>query len=230
MALFSGRSAEISEYEPGWVAKTAKPGYEQILELEAGNYRALTDRGLPMPRTRGVIDGRLILEHIPGDTMLAVLERDRSRSAELAAVFLDLWERVHAASPAGVMPVRARIEWGLGRSVGSLPAGEPALCHYDFHPGNVILAPDGAVVIDWVDALAGPVAADYARTLILLGFPGRAVRVPFTEIVYDHVMSRASDEVREWLPIVAAARLAEGDSGEETTWLRRVANGDLTLD
>jgi aminoglycoside phosphotransferase (APT) family kinase protein len=33
--------------------------------------------------------------------------------------------------------------------------GDGRLLHMDFHPGNVILSPDGPVVIDWGIARAG---------------------------------------------------------------------------
>jgi aminoglycoside phosphotransferase (APT) family kinase protein len=40
--------------------------------------------------------------------------------------------------------------------------------HLDLHPANVILAPNGPVVIDWTNAAAGDPAADVALTWLIL--------------------------------------------------------------
>ncbi len=59
----------------------------------------------------------------------------------------------------------------------TLPDASDVL-HGDFHPGNVIISSDGAVVIDWIDATQGAPAADTARTLWLLSPATRPVDVP----------------------------------------------------
>jgi hypothetical protein len=51
--------------------------------------------------------------------------------------------------------------------LGTLPEGK-ALCHYDFHPGNVILSPNGPVIIDWLNALVGHQLADVTRTFMMI--------------------------------------------------------------
>ena len=50
-----------------------------------------------------------------------------------------------------------------------LDDGGRGVCHYDFHPANVLVGPNGWVVIDWLTAAAGPSSADLARTLVLWG-------------------------------------------------------------
>jgi aminoglycoside phosphotransferase (APT) family kinase protein len=47
------------------------------------------------------------------------------------------------------------------------PHGE-AVCHGDLHPGNVIMSPQGPVIIDWIDASRGDPLADVARSVLLL--------------------------------------------------------------
>jgi thiamine kinase-like enzyme len=51
--------------------------------------------------------------------------------------------------------------------LGGLSEGS-ALCHYDFHPGNIILSPKGPVIIDWLNALVGNQLADVSRTFMLI--------------------------------------------------------------
>ena len=42
------------------------------------------------------------------------------------------------------------------------------MLHLDLHPANVILSPDGPVVIDWTNGARGDAAADLALTWIIL--------------------------------------------------------------
>ncbi len=239
MRLFAGRSAEIHDFEPGWVLKTPMPGFEIVRDLEAANYKALEPLGLPMPRCRGlasVADGEgLVLEKIVGPSMRAEMQAHPERQGELAELFLKLWERIHQRAEAEILTIRGRIDWCCDRAQVDrpehLPAGEAVICHFDFHPDNVILSEAGPVVIDWVDALLGPVEADEARTLLLLGFPFGPDEQPstFARAVYESVMTRRSEQVRAWIPLIARARLGEGFEGAEADRLRAIGSGELSL-
>ncbi|MCP4682435.1 MAG: aminoglycoside phosphotransferase family protein [Desulfobacterales bacterium] len=55
---------------------------------------------------------------------------------------------------------------GVLEILDQLPSGT-ALCHGDFHPGNVIMGPNGPVVIDWSGGVWGNTLADVARTWFL---------------------------------------------------------------
>ncbi len=44
------------------------------------------------------------------------------------------------------------------------------LCHFDFHPGQIILTESDPVIVDWITACQGDPAGDIARTLTLLKF------------------------------------------------------------
>jgi aminoglycoside phosphotransferase (APT) family kinase protein len=48
-----------------------------------------------------------------------------------------------------------------------LPDGD-ALCHGDFHPGNIIVTVNGPVIIDWDAATRGQPAGDAAYTSLLI--------------------------------------------------------------
>ena len=113
-----------------------------------------------------------------------------------------------------------------------LDDGGQGVCHYDFHPSNVLVGPDGWVVIDWLTVAAGPPAADLARTLVLWG---RRSSEPFVSFL--RAVRRAGQADRglgdatldAWVRVAAAARLAEGFGGEEAAWLQRVARGSVRL-
>jgi aminoglycoside phosphotransferase (APT) family kinase protein len=99
------------------------------------------------------------------------------------------------------------------------------LCHGDLHPGNVIMASDGPVIIDWFDASRGDQVADIARTSLLMSarshgregpshLPGASrdaldqARRSYLNAVSD--LASGPDDVRRWEAVVAVARLAEG--------------------
>lgn len=65
-----------------------------------------------------------------------------------------------------LMPV---IDWLQDRR-NLVPCDQPAPVHWDFHPGNVILKPDGsAVVIDWTQIQVTDPRFDIGWTLLLAG-------------------------------------------------------------
>jgi Ser/Thr protein kinase RdoA (MazF antagonist) len=106
------------------------------------------------------------------------------------------------------------------------------VCHFDFHPSNVLVGPDGWVIIDWITVASGPSAADLARTLVLWGRRSAGPVGRFLHAVHREGQARRqlSDEALDaWVRVVAAARVAEGFEGEERDWLLRVASGAAQL-
>lgn len=109
---------------------------------------------------------------------------------------------------------------------------ESRLCHGDFHPGNILSTRERDLAIDWIDVSVGHPLADVARTTILL--KGMAATVPIPPVrwlanwFHKHYLQAyfadgGDDAVyRAFLPIVAAARLAEGIP-ELQGWLLRQA-------
>jgi Ser/Thr protein kinase RdoA (MazF antagonist) len=124
-------------------------------------------------------------------------------------------------------------------ALAALPDGE-AICHGDFHPANILLAPDRAVVIDWIDASLGNPLADVARTSII-AMGGATVQLSnrllagFVRLFhaaylrhYFRLRPGGEAEYRRWLPIVAAARLSE-NIPELEDWLVARAREGLTI-
>jgi len=121
-------------------------------------------------------------------------------------------------------------------SLEAMPGGEQ-LCHGDFWPANIIITGNGDYIIDWFRATRGNPLADLARTTnLVFGFTRtRQVKRQFlsygssrlnqlensvlqllTKLFYPIYINtyfklRPGDkkEYRRWLPIMAAARLAD---------------------
>jgi aminoglycoside phosphotransferase (APT) family kinase protein len=121
----------------------------------------------------------------------------------------------------------ARVDPSLVAALELLPPTTPSrLCHGDLHPGNVIMAGDGPVIIDWFDAARGNHIADIARTSLLIStrahgpkgpghLPGAErdmldrVRDSYLDAITDLVAPDA-DDLRRWEAVAAVARVAEG--------------------
>jgi aminoglycoside phosphotransferase (APT) family kinase protein len=109
-------------------------------------------------------------------------------------------------------------------------AGGDRLCHGDYHPGNVVLARAGPVVIDWSNVTRGHPAADVARTRLMFrlgdlppGSPpllralerhgrGAFVRLYLRRYGRKHPLDRAL--LDRWEIVRAADRFSEGIEAE----------------
>lgn len=150
--------------------------------------------------------------------------------AALPALRDDLRHRL--GSPLVPDDVRRRALERLDR----LPDGD-RLLHGDFHPANLLRTANGCVVIDWTNGTRGDPAADVARSILLTGdaaLPADApivLRVvgPFARrlLVAGYLRAYAREApldrelVDRWLPVWAAARLAEDIEAERVFLLDR---------
>ncbi len=251
--IAEGRTAEIFDLGPDRILKLMRPEIAgEVGEWEVQAAAAIDAAGLTAPRLLETVrvDGRLglIYERVDGPSMLAALERNPLRTVSLARDFARLHAEMHATSGDGrglpglkpslvdmierspLVPPNARTR-ALER-LDRLPDGDSIL-HYDFHPGNILMAGAGPRVIDWMTVKHGDPAADVARTLFRLrgaappprGTLGRlalgGVRRVFVATYrrsYRQLMRFDPAAVRAWRPVVLTARLAEGIA-EERTWL-----------
>ncbi|MBN1963900.1 MAG: phosphotransferase [Anaerolineae bacterium] len=255
-----GRMAEVYAWGDDRVLKLFEawvdPG-EVALEAERG--RLIHTTGLPVPAVYDQVEcaGRLgiVYERVDGPSMLDALSRRPWQTHRLAhqmaalhtGLHTDLhgkqvsnlpaihdWLR-HAILDAPPLPEDVR-EHALA-ALDRLPEGD-ALCHGDFHPGQILLAARGPVIIDWLTAHRGDPHADVARTVILLRFASTGstglnpvmrglvnlVRAWFLRAYlaeYHRLRPETSQEAIEaWMIPVAAARFNEGITTEQEAMLR----------
>ena len=94
--------------------------------------------------------------------------------------------------------------------------------HFDLHPLNVILSPDGPVVIDWTNACRGPAGTDIGRAWALMacadadvGFPLKLVLNPIRRrLVSSFVAAAGEDEGRRWLRMAVELTLLDDNISE----------------
>ncbi len=95
------------------------------------------------------------------------------------------------------------------------------LCHGDFNPKNIIIAPDGtAWLLDWAHATQGNASADAARTYLLFWLEGDPEGAESYLRLFCQMSDTARQYVEKWIPIVAASQLVKGKPEEREVLLR----------
>lgn len=242
--LAEGRTAEVFAWGDGRVLKLDRPDWNGLSTYEALMLEIVADAGLPVPRPHETVtvEGRsgVVLDRVDGPILSDVIA-GADDLAPLALEFVALQQSVNGRRLDGLPDLVVGLADGIGRSglddtlVAELVAlleeiddGRRYLCHFDLHPGNVIVAASRWVVIDWITVSSGPPDADFARTLVLDPPNPRTARGRFMKIVErEGVKARAVDRARldGWIRVIAAARLAEGFEGEHAAFLTSLAYG-----
>ena len=251
-----GRQAELFVWPGGVVKLFHDPAGLASARLEAIDMHLLQVTGVPMPRFLGTvtIEGRpgIIMERLIGRDQLSLLGRKPWMIWRVAANLGRLHGQLHATTaPEGLRPLRSSIRSEIEGSAAvpddckrralaaldGLP-DDNAICHWDFHPGNVIETADGPKVIDWAVVRRGHALADVARTLMILeggalppGAPfivrtlaalGRAVLVSRYLRVYRKQRPFRKRDLEQWSLVSVASRLTYGIASERAQLLRRL--------
>jgi tRNA A-37 threonylcarbamoyl transferase component Bud32 len=142
---------------------------------EAEIMRVAGRHGIRVPAVHEVRPDAIVMELIPGETLLEGIWGRPWAMPRAAAVIADLHERVHA-----------------------IPFDGARLVHFDLHPDNVLLGPDGPVLIDWTNARGGDPDADVALTWLIAetsaGIRGRLFAWLFRRIVGREAIRRGFSE------------------------------------
>lgn len=191
-----------------WVAPLvlrlqAKPEYASKVRREAVVQAFMAAAGYPTPALLAVEDDRnalglpfMIMERVPGTTMLAralsnplraaaLLRRLGELHAQMHTLPTDGWPLDHESEPISMRRLAQtrssvaqhelsdlvdRLAWLERNARAELPE-MPVITHNDFHPLNVLVTGDGQLsVIDWSDAALGDRHFDVARTVTLFSF------------------------------------------------------------
>lgn len=194
----------------------------------------------------------LIYEYIEGISMLQDMNARPWMLWKHARTLAELHVKINQQLVQGLPPYKDRLCYDIRNShqlsdelrekvlamIGDLPAGK-YLCHGDYHPGNVLITANGPVVIDWMTASVGSPWTDVARTSLILSIGAAAAKDKVHPIIrmairmyrrsyrahYLEQMPDADNEMKRWMPVIAAARLNENIAPEREALLHIVKEG-----
>ena len=252
-----GNTAEIYKLDDNKILKLFRNGLDKrIIEREYQNGRFLQNVLECVPKVYEMVevDGRygIIYEEIQGTDMLKCmltsLWKINTFAKQLAHYHLNIQKPIEGH----LITVKAKLEDDLN-SVEILPAEKKEiirayldqlpdgneLCHFDFHPGNIMLTKNQAFLIDWMTACSGDACADVARTCIMLKY-GQVAHAPWLmrqliSILQHHIYKRyikeylkisnkKMEDIERWELPVAAARLREWIPESEKQVLLQLVN------
>jgi uncharacterized protein (TIGR02172 family) len=252
-----GRTAEVYAWDDNHVLKLYRDWWpSSSVEDEATIARAVHSAGVPSPAAGEIIEvnGRLglIYERIEGISMLRDMNAHPWTIIAHARSLADLHVKIHQQSIPGLPSYKDHLWYDISKGehltedlrknllgmLDVLPDGKQ-LCHGDYHPGNVILAKEGPVVIDWLTACSGNPWADVARTSMILNVGVKGAGRQVSSIVrmaillyyrlylrcYHMLVPDVEHEWNRWLPLIAAARLNENIIPEREALMQMVKAG-----
>jgi thiamine kinase len=238
-----GTRSTVHAYGRGAVIKVpAASTPEGWIQSEAQYAEAARGAGAPAPRLLGIeqVAGRAasVWERVDGTLMWQLVVDRPDQSAALGRLLADVQHALFVLVPPVTLPrqrdrlvskirrAAATVDASLARALELLPPqiGRPSMCHGDLHPGNVLLARQGPVIVDWFDASRGDPIGDVARSsLILLSdgaespchLPGsdRATLGALTDAYLARMREQLDidhDLLARWQAVNAVARIAEG--------------------
>lgn len=225
--------------------KIFRDGYSKADILnEALNAARVEETGLPIPRVLEVarIDDKwaIVLEYAKGKTLSRMMEEDPTRKAEYIARLVELQCGVHRRRCELLNPLKDKLRMRIKESVLSksvrnrliealndMPESD-CICHGDFTPSNIVMDTDGTVsILDWAHVTRGSASADAAITCLQLLSRGSSDEAEIYLSEFCRVSGTARDEIRRWLPVVAAARLTHCKE-HEREFLARIAETEFT--
>lgn len=146
-----GRAADVYAYGNGYVLRRYRTPHNCLYEAAVMQY--VTGFGYPAPEVAEVSGSDIVMERVDGPTMLADFGRRPWRVFRYARTLGALLRRLHEIPPPPWLEPR------LG--------GGDAIVHLDLHPDNVVMSPQGPVVIDWTNAGRGHPDAEIADLWII---------------------------------------------------------------
>ncbi|WP_223198950.1 phosphotransferase [Solihabitans fulvus] len=198
--LASGQDADAFIRSDGLLVKRSRDGAS--LEREAELLRYLRTHDIPVPRVAGGSGPELVMEYVPGPTMAEELDRRPWRAAAIGRDLARLHRALDAVSPPDQLPLHANANHNAN-------GNKNGLLHLDLHPGNVVLGPEGPVVVDWANAARGDRRIDAALSWLAMMIGrlrplGTAVRWTLVR----SFLSGVDRAVLQAMPAAAEIRLA----------------------
>ena len=260
--LGQGNTAEIYAYENNRILKLFRNGMPLPPILNEYRMAGIIQCSLDcVPKAYELVSYNerygIIYEQIKGTDLLKIMLRHPFQLERYARKLAQIHADIHQAEIHVQYSVKEKLIRDIDSS-GDLTAEEKSriklymeqlpegsrICHFDYHPGNIMIRDGEPVVIDWMTACTGDAAADTARTCILLQFgelmyagPVMKLMMHFVErrigTVYEKeyrtITGMTQAEIEQWKLPVAAARLSEWLTEHERQELQKYIREKLGI-
>ncbi|MCS0788502.1 aminoglycoside phosphotransferase family protein [Cytobacillus pseudoceanisediminis] len=211
---------------------------ESLIECEKQKYAYSC--GLSVPKIIDVtkIDGKqaIIMEYIKGRSIGDILSENMEQAEYYMNISVAIQQEIHKIEAHSIENMTEKLSRQI-ESANSLNNKQKSaliqslnrmkfkrrLCHGDYHLFNLIKSDNNVAIIDWVDSSAGDIRADVYRTYLLYSHFSNELAEMYLRI-YCEKSGLVKDEVLQWAPIIAAARLAEIVPSENSERLLKIVN------
>lgn len=259
--LCQGNTAEVFLYNETKILKLFRKDFPlEIITTEFNVTKEISSCLAFAPKAFELVEYKnrygILYEKINGKDMIADMihkpYKIRSYSRELA----NTHAKIHSATAELDLDIKSKLINSINAAadlsaqekekiisyIKTLPDGK-ALCHFDFHPGNVMIKNNEFYVIDWMTACSGNAVADVARTYLLLRYGELLYADLFVKLIahivekhigkiylrrYKKLTGIADEEIQKWLLPIAAARLVEWIPQSERNKLLKFVRKELT--
>ena len=255
-----GNTAEILLYKPGTVLKLFRDQFPESGVLKEWRVtRAVQTVYSRMPKALRLVScgerSGILYELAEGQDLFRMIGSEPFLLFSTGKKLAEIHTEIHGKTISGILTVKEKLLQEIGwvndlsddekRKITDrlllLPDGD-RLCHFDFHPGNIMVSGGKHLVLDWLTACSGEPAADIARTCLLLKYGevrngDRLSRLilSITKVCirrsYMRNIRRLSgitrDEIRRWILPAAAARLSEWMTEHERKRLLKLIRRNL---
>ncbi|MFD4674845.1 phosphotransferase [Lentzea sp. NPDC058450] len=190
--LASGQDSDVFIRSDGLLVKRTRTGRDLRREAEMMIY--LSGHGIPVPRVYEATETELVMQYVPGPRMSEEIGRKPWLAASLGAELADLHHRLDVVAAPDFLD------------------GEGDLLHLDLHPGNVVLGPEGPVVLDWASATKGDRRLDVALSWVSLTVAHLAPVMKLTRWRFlRSFMANVDPKAKDAIPEAARIRLQRHD-------------------
>lgn len=195
---------------------------------------------LPVPQVLDItqIDGKqaIIMEYIQGRTLGDLLLENLEQAEYYLEISVCIQQTIHNITADSFEPMSEKLRKQI-ESVQILDKKQKScllskldsmtytsrLCHGDFHLFNLIMSDTNVTIIDWVDASSGDICADVYRTYLLYSQFSIELAEQYLQ-QYCKKSGLAKEDVFQWAPIIAGARLSEIVPSEKPERLIEIVN------
>lgn len=259
--LYQARRSEIFDLGNGRILKLYNGWVSEafvIFEFNATN--AAFNAGIPCAKAIEIIEKNyrqgIVFELREGIQLRSYLIAHPLQIRRYAMLTATLQASVHEIKSLALRPQKTYLETAIQASQSILKpywnkitdcserlTGKrpPVFCHGDFSIENIMLDPNGLVLLDWADAYLGDPASDIARSWIIMHSPENLINRTLWEKTYFtaarnwfyqsylkeylRISGISLADCLDWRIPMAAARLKEGVPKEKEWLLHMIKTG-----